>query len=387
MRTVLLVRFGGAKPNALKTASAIDPWSAGSDPWAHFAKTAIAKKAKKEELGEDLADGFGLGPTYATNSSSAASSAPGMALSAEAAAIIAAVNQNTDQKISPVTGRLDMHEGLVVDLGARAVAFGWDKALTSAAASVSSGAAASTAAGASTVRFSTNPYSHSGAAGPDPNGVAAEYCKPPKKRRVIRLGGFPANTSAELITPVLDAIRLEHPGIVGAYPSGQITNKALIVFASNGQAWDLMKKMKGRKFEFQDGAGGVIRLWHNFDKSPAEQLISIRTSALVGKIKEHLIISGKATQDSVSEFIGGDWDIGHSWLINRLDVPDGAPAGTLGRPQNWPLARVQRGTEATFSRLPGVERIPSFTIDLVDQWIADINTLEHGGATTMAVDA
>ena len=179
-----------------------------------------------------------------------------MALSAEAAAIIAAVNQNTDQKASLVTGRLDRHEGLIVDLGARVVALERDKALTSAA-SVSSGAAASTAAGASTVRFSTNPYSHSGAAGPDPNGVAAEYSKPPKKRRVIRLGGFPANTSAELITPVLDAIRLEHPGIVGAYPSGQITNKALIVFASNSQAWDLMKKMKGRKFEFQDGAGGA----------------------------------------------------------------------------------------------------------------------------------
>ena len=186
---------------------------------------------------------------------------------------------------------------------------------------------------------------------------------------------------------MLDAIRLAHPGIVGAYPSGQITNKALIVFASNSQAWDLMKKMKGRKFEFQDGAGGVIRLWRNFDKSPAEQLISRRTSALVGKIKEHLITSGKATQDSVKESIGGDWDIGHIWLIHRLPIPDGAPAGTLGRPQNWPLARVQRGTEATFSRLPGVERIPSFTIDLVDQWIADINTLEHGGATTMAVDA
>ena len=386
MRTVLLIGFRGGKTNAHKTAVAIDPWSAGEDPWAHFAKTAVAKKAKKEELGEDLADGFGLGATYAAGSSSAASSAPVMALSAEAAAIIAGVNQNTDQKVALVTGRLDRHEGLIVDLGARVVALEREKTLASTG-SVSSGAAASTAAGVSTARFSANPYSHNSTAGPDPNGVAAEYGKPPKKRRIIRLGGFPANTSAELITPVLDAIRLEHPGIVGAYPSGQITNKALIVFASNSQAWDLMKKMKGRKFEFQDGAGGVIRLWHNFDKSPAEQLISRRTSALVGKIKEHLTTSGKATQDSVKEFIGGDWDIGHIWPIHRLPVPDGAPAGTLGRPQNWPLARVQRGTEATFSRLPGVERIPSFTIDLVDQWIADINTLEHGGATTMAVDA
>ena len=362
-----------------------DPWTTGADPWASFAKTAIAKRAKKEEeaLGEDIAEGFGL---QTVGASAAASSASGMSLSAEAAAIIAAVNSNTDQKVAQVTGRLDRHEGLIVDLGARVVALEREKTLASTG-SVSSGAAASTAAGVSTTRFNANAYSHANTAGPDPNGVAAEYSKPPKKRRVIRLGGFPANTSAELITPVLDAIRLEHPGIVGAYPSGQIANKALIVFASNSQAWDLMKKMKGRKFEFQDGAGGSVKLWHNFDKSPSEQLISRRTSALVAKIKDHLIAAGKATPDTVREYIGGDWDIGHVWLIHRLAVPDGAPAGTLGRPQNWPLARVQRGTEATYSRLPGVERIPSFTIDVVDQWIADTNTLEHGSATTMAVDA
>ena len=226
--------------------------------------------------------------------------------------------------------------------------------------------------GASTTRLNLqggigNPYDRGGASGPDPNGVSAEYCKPPKKRPVIRLGGFPANTSSELIIPVLVAVRLEHPGIIGAYPSWQITNKALLVFASNAQAWDLMKKMKGRKFELQDGAGGSIRLWHNFDKSPAEQLISRRTSALVGKIKDHLIVTGKATQDSVREFIGCDWDTGHIWLIHRLPAPVGAPVGTVGMPQNWPLARAQRGSEATFGRLPEAERIPSFTTALVDQ--------------------
>ena len=150
--------------NADKTAFTIDPWSTGGDPWATFAATAVSKKAKKEELAEDLAEGFGLGITstatnvststnvLATGSSSAASASSGMSLSAEAAAIIAAVNGNTDQKVALVTGRLDRHEGLIVDLGARVVALERDKALTSAA-SVSSGAAASTAAGASTSRL------------------------------------------------------------------------------------------------------------------------------------------------------------------------------------------------------------------------------------------
>ena len=173
-----------------------------------------------------------------------------MALCAEAAAIIAAVNGNTDQKIGLVNGRLDRHEGRIVDFGARVVALERELTLNSAA-SISSGAAASTAAESNLARGSQhlgfgNTYDRRGGTPiADPSGITAEYSKPPKKRRVIRLGGFPANTSAELITPVLDAIRLQHPGIIGAYPSWQITNKALLVFGSNSQAWDLMKKMKG----------------------------------------------------------------------------------------------------------------------------------------------
>ena len=61
--------------------------------------------------------------------------------------------------------------------------------------------------------------------------------------------------------------------------------------------------MKGQKFELQGGAGGSIKLWHNFDKSPAEQFISRRTSALVLKIKEHLVGQGRATPDTVQEFM------------------------------------------------------------------------------------
>ena len=113
--------LGVKKTNdASKSAVAIDPWSAGGDPWANFAATAVSKKAKKEEIhADDLAEGFGLTDA---GSSSAASASSGMSISAEAAAIIAAVNGNTDQKVALVTGRLDRHEGLIVDFGARAVA-------------------------------------------------------------------------------------------------------------------------------------------------------------------------------------------------------------------------------------------------------------------------
>ena len=46
--------------------------------------------------------------------------------------------------------------------------------------------------------------------------------------------------------------------------------------------------MKGVKFDFSDGVCGAMQLWHNFDKSPTEQLISRRTPSLVSSIKEHL---------------------------------------------------------------------------------------------------
>ena len=64
-----------------------------------------------------------------------------------------------------------------------------------------------------------------------------------------------------------------------------------------------MKAMKGIKFEFMDGAGAVVKLWHNFDKSPAEQLVSCRTTALVTKVKEHLIAKGRVTVDTVREYM------------------------------------------------------------------------------------
>ena len=65
----------------------------------------------------------------------------------------------------------------------------------------------------------------------DPSGVAGEYQKQPKKRKIIRLGG-----SVELIIDVLDEIHTKFSGIVGAYPSGQITNKASIVFKDSANA-------------------------------------------------------------------------------------------------------------------------------------------------------
>ena len=71
--------------------------------------------------------------------------------------------------------------------------------------------------------------------------------------------------------------------------------------------------------------------------------------------------------------------MGHVWLIHRAQIPPDAAPGTRGRQQNWPLARVARGAEATSVRLPGVERVLTFTIELVDQRIADTNTIEHRG--------
>ena len=136
-----------------------------------------------------------------------------------------------------------------------------------------------------------------------------------------------------------------------------------------------------------DGAGVKLKLWHNFDKSPTEQLVSRRTTALLIKVKKHLVSHDRATADTVREFIGGDWDVGHIWLVHRAAVPADSATGTLDIPQNWPLTRVARNSEATFVRLPGVERVPTFTLELVGQWIADVNAIEHGAGSAAPMEA
>ena len=170
-----------------------------------------------------------------------------MALSAAAAAIIAAVNANTDQKIGVVTTRLDRHEGLIGDLAARVIALEREKTLGAASGVQSLGAGSSSLGPPLSARSAatySNPYG--AAQGQDPDGLQAEYRKSPKKRRIIRLGGFPANTSSRLITPVLDRIRQRFTGIVDAYPNCQIANKALRIFRDNASVWTWMKGMKRR---------------------------------------------------------------------------------------------------------------------------------------------
>ena len=135
--------------------------------------------------------------------------------------------------------------GLIGDSATRVIALERDKTSGAASAAQSMGSGSSTVGPPLSARSAAtyiNPYS--AAQVQDPDGLQAEYRTSPKKRRIIRLGGFPANTSSELVTPVLGGIRQRFTGIVGAYPTSQITNKALLIFRDNASAWSLRKGME-----------------------------------------------------------------------------------------------------------------------------------------------
>ena len=86
------------------------------------AKRAPAEKTEAEDTlpDADLEVEFGFEALGSTSSASVIQ--PAMALLQDAAAIIKALNANSDQKIGAVTTRLDRHEGLIVDLSTMVVA-------------------------------------------------------------------------------------------------------------------------------------------------------------------------------------------------------------------------------------------------------------------------
>ena len=199
--------------------------------------------------------------------------------------------------------------------------------------------------------------------------IQREYLLPPKRRRLLNLGGFPQNTSAELIVPVLDGIRQRFPKITHAFPRGRITSKALIVMQNNEAVWSLLKSMKNQKFQFDDG-GSTIQLWHGFDKTPDEQLVSKRTSYVMNKLKEALVAAGTITStDAWKEALGGDWDIGLIWA--RVVLP-----GKVVK-SNVPLVRCKKGSvDFNLEKDHAKANLPPSC--QIEAWVRKCNDVELG---------
>jgi hypothetical protein len=105
------------------------------------------------------------------------------------------------------------------------------------------------------------------------------------------LGGFPRNTERAVITAKMEEIKGTVPGIVGTSVPGDYSNRGRLLFESNQKAWDMMKAMKGRKFQCQVN-GQTVTLWHGFDKSKNEQLLSRRTIHVFTSLKAFFAANG-----------------------------------------------------------------------------------------------
>ena len=89
--------------------------------------------------------------------------------------------------------------------------------------------------------------------------------RPIKSGRIVCFGGFPMDIEAEIVMTKLNEIQTMNTGAIQAMVPGRFVPKGKILFSSNGTAWELMKKMKGKKFSVEVN-GTNTSLWHGFDK-------------------------------------------------------------------------------------------------------------------------
>ncbi len=147
---------------------------------------------------------------------------------------------------------------------------------------------------------------------------ASEFQKAIKRRRLVCLGGFPRNTDRSVITAEMEEIKISVPGIVATSVPGEYSTRGRLVFESNARAWDMMKQMRGRKFQATVNGANHI-LWHGFDKSPSEQMMTKRVSLVVKACKLMLTEAGVIQQgmdfDAIrKQILDADYDNGYIWL-------------------------------------------------------------------------
>ena len=172
---------------------------------------------------------------------------------------------------------------------------------------------ASTAAGGSvngSVR-ARNPYSGGS------NDLDNQFNLAPSRRRVLAVGGFPANPDAEDINEYFKTLKADHTGLVDAFARGRLASTGRLVFSTNENMWGFLKRMKGKKLVYQGS-----NLWHGIDKSPEEQLRSRRVTLLTQGIAELALEAGKTdslTPVVAKTYVEGEHHIGYVWVKRTHD--------------------------------------------------------------------
>ena len=110
--------------------------------------------------------------------------------------------------------------------------------------------------------------------------------------------------------------------IANMHAMGDFCSLAKIEFRSSDSMWCFLKFMKGRRFEYANGAA-PCRLWHSIDKSIGERTIGRQTTKAIKEVKDHLVQKGfmdaEVTFENQKKVLTGNFDFGIVRYIRSSD--------------------------------------------------------------------
>ena len=101
------------------------------------------------------------------------------------------------------------------------------------------------------------------------------------ERKTVVVGGFPRDSSKDLVDKAALELTVGIPGLMDAYSVGKRPQIFKMVFADPKAMWNWLKSMKGKRLRYKEE-----RLWHTVEKDPEERLLAKKVSFLIGKVKD-----------------------------------------------------------------------------------------------------
>lgn len=141
---------------------------------------------------------------------------------------------------------------------------------------------------------------------------------PPGQRKVIIISGFEYDSDGDAIAKHVKSLlgfevegqELKFPGVVAVKPLGRLTSKVKVIFDTKDHMWNLLTKMKGKKFQRPDGK----KLHHNIEKTMEEDAISKKVSLGLKAIREFCIEKGDVSSENAKDIIDGDYNLGYLFV-------------------------------------------------------------------------
>ena len=122
------------------------------------------------------------------------------------------------------------------------------------------------------------------------------------------IGGFPNDTERDVICERLREIFEHEPGVREWWTPRKVGSVGKVNFHRNDHAWTFLRKCRGAKF-----AHGSKQLWHTWDRSKDEVLLSKTVSLAIKTLRTRAMETGVLTHGAEMG-IDGDWERGRVWF-------------------------------------------------------------------------